>query len=208
MSGLPRNRFLLSLIAIVAFGMNLVAQQRISSIALYPTNTSVVIKFSIEPGATCSGFTVLHSLDSLNFEEVASEPGICGASAVSEEKNFTHFTPVFNQLNYYRIRLEPRVETSFSKSIFVSSSLKTGLLLYPNPHYNSEALLSLKISEAENMKLTGAIYNSFGKQIKNLEVFTLGNEAQISVSDLNNGLYTIRLKSATKVFTSKLIILH
>lgn len=208
MSGLPKNKIVLSLIALVAFGLNAFAQQRISSIALYPTPTSVVIKFSIEPGATCSGFTVLHSLDSLNYEDIAWEPGICGASSASEEKSFTHFSPGFDKINYYKIRLEPRVETSFSKNVFVSSTLQQDLLIYPNPHVNAELALSLKIAGAENTKLTGGIFNSFGMQIKHLEVFTAGNQTQMSVSDLDNGLYTIRLENETKVFTSKLIILH
>lgn len=176
--------------------------------ALYSTQTSVVIKFSIEPGESCSGFTVLHSTDSLNYQEVSVEPGICGASPTREEKSFTDFSPAFDQINYYKIRLEPRVETSSAKHIFISSAIQKGLLLYPNPHYDSEKLLTLKISEAENSKLTGGIFNSFGMQIKYLEVFTIGSLDEINLSTLENGLYTIRLKSETKVFTNKLIILH
>ncbi|PBQ32503.1 hypothetical protein CNR22_12210 [Sphingobacteriaceae bacterium] len=184
------------------------AQQRISSVALYPTNTSVVIKFSIEPGATCSGFTILHSLDSLNYDEVATEPGICGTSATSEEKSFTHFAPVFDQVNYYKVRLEPRVETSFSKSIFVNSPVQKGLYVYPNPHYESGEVLSLKIPEVENTKLSGGIFNAFGVLVKNLDVFTIGDRAEITISELENGFHSLRLKHESEIFTCKLIVLH
>ena len=181
--------------------------QRIINFALYSTNSSVVVKFTITPGSSCSGFTLLHSIDSLNYSEIASEPGICGASSINEEKIITDNNPVFNQINYYKIRLEPRVETSFPRTIFVTSSRGANLLVYPNPLSESNGLLNIRVLAATNSRLIATIYNYDGRPLQNLDLVTSDNHATVNVSSLSNGLYTIRMTDGSKIFTGKISIL-
>src|SRR5687767_10751312 len=93
--------------------------QRIVSFNLYPLNNSVVVKFTIGPGGSCTGYTIWHGIDSVNFVPVFDELGECGNTGTNEEKSYTHSNPAPNQVNYYKVQLRP-YETTPIKSIYVT----------------------------------------------------------------------------------------
>ena len=180
--------------------------QRIQNFNLYPTSTSVVVKFTISAGPSCNRYTVLHSSDSLTYEEVGADPGICGTTSAPDDKSFTHLTPVFGKINYYRVRLEPYVETSNPKAVYVSSEVDQKMHVYPNPITTIYDWLTLKFFNLTNSRLVGNIYNQLGKPLNNLDFNTVASKATLGVSSLENGLYVIRLTDGTQNFTGKFII--
>jgi len=182
--------------------------QRIAGFQLFPDKEKVVIKFTIRPGISCGGYTVLHSLDSLSYSEAGSDPGICGTSSVSEDKSFTHENPVLNQVNYYKIRLEPNIETSPSKNLLVTSGVQgVAMAAFPNPFYLDD-LVTLRFSDVTNARLGGYLCNPHGEPIKQLDLVCGASIAKMSTAGLGSGLYVIRLTDGIRMFTCKLIILR
>lgn len=185
-----------------------ISGQRIQSFNVFENNGTVVLKFAVKPGPSCFGFTVLHSADSITYAEIGSDPAICGISTISEPKEFTHFTPVKNVLNYYKVRLEPSVETSNERKIFVDDiDGKVKLSAYPNPFYLDD-VVTLKLFNVNNVALHGFLHNNYGKQIQTLNVTPSQNRATFSVSGLDNGAYSVWLTDGAQTFTCKLIILR
>jgi len=184
--------------------------QRVQNLSLFPTDRSVVVKFSIASGPSCSGYTILHSTDSLIYNEAGSEPGICGITAVPEEKSFTHLSPAFGIRNYYKVRLEPYVETSYARSIYLSTGGNSNSMqVYPNPFYiTNHDRLTFKFFELSGTRLQGYVYNQSGKPIKNLDFLVISDLSTTSVAGLENGMYMIWLTNGLKVFQCKFIILR
>lgn len=182
--------------------------QRIEGFSLFVNDEKVALKFAVKPGPECSGFVVLHSIDSVNYTEAGSDPGICGVSDESEPKSFTHASPVLNVINYYKVRLEPRVETSVARAIFVSSSdAQSRIVAYPNPIYLQD-LMTLRVPNSNNTFLKGFIYNQYGKPLQVLNLLVEADQAKLSTATLNNGIYLLQLTNGLQIFTTKIIILR
>lgn len=206
LSGSPKNRIKIApaIFVLVLFAQSLLSQ-RIINVNLFPTNTSVVVKFTISAGPTCNGFSILHSLDSITFNEIASEPGICGLTNADEDKSFTHQNPVFNKINHYKIRLDPFVETSAPKSIFVSDIEKDGISVYPSPFIKGSEL-NLRISGENSERYQGFIYDDSGAKVRSLDLTTNSNHATVTVSGLDNGVYVAWLSNGASAFKARFII--
>jgi hypothetical protein len=196
-------------LTIIVFLCSVAAGQRIEGMNVFDAGSSVVIKFTVLPGSSCAGFVVLHSLDSMNYTEIGSDPAICGETSAPEDKSYTHASPVAGRVNYYKIRLEPRVETSVARSIYdLTEGDKTTATLYPNPITTSNIPLTLKAFNTENTEFKTYIYNQFGMTIREMNTRFSQNEAQVPIADLENGLYFIRVSSGTKTFFFRFIILR
>lgn len=182
--------------------------QRIAGLNLFLNKETVVIKFRVRPGISCNGYTVLHSTDSISYTEIGSDPGICGTSTESEDKSYTHVSPELNKINYYKVRLEPRIETSSSRNVLVTSTRSSAkITAYPNPFY-LEDLVTLNIFNVTNARLIGYLCNQFGKPIKLLDLTATSDQVKMPTAGLNNGLYVIWLTDGTRAFTCKFIILR
>ena len=72
------------------------------------------------------------------------------------------------------------------------------ILIYPNP-----ASTSVRIENAADSELT--IINEDGKTVKTLD--KISNDHTISVPDLENGVYFIRISKGNSSVTRKLVIL-
>ncbi|WP_317899578.1 T9SS type A sorting domain-containing protein [Aurantibacillus circumpalustris] len=196
------------LLVLFLFLLNVVSAQRIQAFNVFENDGSVVLKFSVKPGPTCFGFSVLHSTDSLIYVEVGSDPAICGVSTLVEDKNYVHLKPSLNTVNYYKVRLEPSIETSAVRKIFVDYNDGTlKMSAYPNPFY-LEDVVSLKLFGVNNVQLKGFLYNYYGDPVKAIEVSPVQNRAAISTSELVNGAYLVWLTNGLKTFTCKIIILR
>jgi len=191
-------------ILIVVFSVNLNAQ-RIQNLNVFVAGTNVVVKFSIGTGTQCSGYKILHSLDSTYFNVVFDYPGICGTSATPEEISYTHTGPSLNQTNFYKVELVP-IETSLTKRVFVPEQKISQLLVYPNPVTQLTDLLNLKIANAGKTRLIGFVYNQAGKPVKQIDVTTINDATSINIFDVNNGLYVVWLTDGFQVFSKKFII--
>ena len=132
--------------------------QRILNFKIFQANQAVFLNFILSKGSSCNGFNVLHSSDSVNFKVIHEDPTICGTSNADEAKNWTHANPITNQLNYYKIQLNPG-EMSPVNRIFVNQTNKPNIVLFPNPISTDIDLLTIKILGTESLAFDGFIYN-------------------------------------------------
>jgi len=73
--------------------------------------------------------------------------------------------------------------------------------IYPNP---ASDMITVIIDPSINPSLTLKIYNITGSLVKTELVKE--NQQQINVSDLNNGIYMVEIKSKNVTYKKKLII--
>lgn len=181
--------------------------QRISDYKIFLAGSGVAVKFTITKGTLCNGYIIKHSKDSINFTDVFNYPGICGDTARDESISYLHSDPLFNANNYYKIELVP-VENSIIKKIFVPEILNTSISVYPSPVQTVTGHLTVRIYNTNNTKLSGFIYDAYGKPLKALDLITIFDLTTISVTELNNGVYFLRLSDGETSYISKFFILR
>lgn len=179
--------------------------QRILNFKIFQVNQAVFLNFILSKGSSCNGFNVLHSTDSLNFKVIHEDPTICGTSNADEAKNWTHVNPIINQLNYYKIQLNPG-EMSPVNRIFVNQTNKPNIVLFPNPISTDIDLLTIKILGTESLEFDGFIYNQFGNYVLKIENQSTISNSTIKIHELSNGLYLIKLTDGYNLYSTKFII--
>ena len=179
--------------------------QRILNFKIFQVNQAVFLNFILSKGSSCNGFNVLHSSDSVNFKIIHEDPTICGTSNADEAKNWTHANPITNQLNYYKIQLNPG-EMSPVNRIFVNQTNKPNIVLFPNPISTDIDLLTIKILGTESLEFDGFIYNQFGNYVLKIEKQSTLSNSTIKINELSNGLYLIKLTDGYNLYSTKFII--
>ena len=179
--------------------------QRILNFKIFQVNQAVFLNFILSKGSSCNGFNVLHSSDSVNFKIIHEDPTICGTSNADEAKNWTHANPIINQLNYYKIQLNPG-EMSPVNRIFVNQTNKPNIVLFPNPISTDIDLLTIKILGTESLAFDGFIYNQFGNYVLKIEKQSTLSNSTIKINELSNGLYLIKLTDGYNLYSTKFII--
>ncbi len=179
--------------------------QRILNFKIFQVNQAVFLNFILSKGSSCNGFNVLHSSDSVNFKVIHEDPTICGTSNADEAKNWTHANPITNQLNYYKIQLNPG-EMSPVNRIFVNQTNKPNIVLFPNPISTDHDFLIIKILGTESLEFDGFIYNQFGNYVLKIEKQSTISNSTIKINELSNGLYLIKLTDGYNLYSTKFII--
>jgi hypothetical protein len=179
--------------------------QRIQNFQLILTNTIVSVRFSVSAGSQCAGYNVLHSVDSLNYYPIYNYGGICGDLNTKQDYKYDHYSPVLDAVNFYKIELTA-LETSPPQRIYVPSSPKTSMLLYPNPIYFIGEQLNFRIFNAPNQIYYGYILHHNGHNRKEIIVETYNETAAINVHDLPNGVYVLWLTDGEKLYSSKFYV--
>ncbi len=179
--------------------------QRILNFKIFQVNQAVFLNFILSKGSSCNGFNVLHSTDSVNFKIIHEDPTICGTSNADEAKNWTHANPITNQLNYYKIQLNPG-EMSPVNRIFVNQTNKPNIVLFPNPISTDHDFLNIKILGTESLAFDGFIYNQFGNYVLKIEKQSTLSNTTIKINELSNGLYLIKLTDGYNLYSTKFII--
>ena len=179
--------------------------QRILNFKIFQVDQAVFLNFILSKGSSCNGFNVLHSTDSVNFKIIHEDPTICGTSNADEVKNWTHVKPIINQLNYYKIQLNPG-EMSPVNRIFVNQTNKPNSILFPNPISTDHDFLTIKILGTESLEFDGFIYNQFGNYVLKIENQSTISNSTIKIHELSNGLYLIKLTDGYNLYSTKFII--
>lgn len=182
--------------------------QRIEDFDLYQSETTVVIKFNVTPGVACSGFSVLHSLDSMNYELLFTDPGICGNQPYKEVKTYTHPNPSSGQTHFYRVRLEPYVELTEPKSIYVEAPADKELRVFPNPQYPGMEWLYFRIPDNTQTQLIATVYDYSGHEFGNRELVLRNGHWGLSTQDLNSGIFFVRFSNYLKGRSFKFVVLR
>lgn len=92
---------------------------------------------------------------------------------------------------------ELRVATTTPDLLSVAQNEITGLNVYPNPASNV-LFIETELNDVKNI----AIYDLLGKQVLN----TTTASTEVNVSNLNSGLYIVKITEAGKTATKKLVI--
>jgi hypothetical protein len=179
--------------------------QRIQNFNVFAVDKAVGIKFTISTGSPCNGYTIWHSLDSMNYSPLYSYGGICGSSSAPQDFSYTHNSPSPNAVNYYKVELT-NIETSPVRRVYVGENSVITMLLFPNPIVYYSDVLNVKIFNATNLRLVGFIFNQYGKPMRQVDITTKVDAANLYINDLSNGLYVIWLTDGTMVYSSKFII--
>lgn len=179
--------------------------QRIQNFNTFVAGNSVGIRFTVVKGPQCSGYTIYHSIDSVNFIQVYNFTGVVGDQNANQDISYTHSSPALNQVNYYKVELIP-VETTPVNRIYVSNQPKIKMLVYPNPVVYNYDVLSMKLFNVSNIRVIGFLYNQFGKPLKQIDVTTVKDTGIMNVYDLSNGLYVLWLTDGTQVYSAKFIV--
>ncbi|MFK5879696.1 MAG: T9SS type A sorting domain-containing protein [Flavobacteriaceae bacterium] len=92
-----------------------------------------------------------------------------------------------------------KITQSFNETLAVTRNDIEGFAIYPNPVNSGE----FSIRSMSNLDMSVQIYDMLGKQVYNRQVQT--NE-RINVSNLNSGIYILKVEEEGKTATRKLII--
>lgn len=184
------------------------AQQRIRNPDAVFSNNIVTVRFTITAGQYCNGYTLLHTADSLMpFMQVYEYPSICGEPTNDQQHMCQHGAPVLNQVNYYKIRLDPFEESPVLR-VYTGQQALSFIHLYPNPCGPSDEILNLRFNSLpENTDLVGFVVDRSG--VKRGEVFleSVNKEAQINIGALEKGVYVLWLTDGNNVFADRFLIL-
>lgn len=193
--------------SLVLFSITLASPaQRILNVNLFMTNNGVVVNFVIAGGTYCDGYTILRSLDSLNYSIIGqNSTDRCNGTA-NEEKNYTDEGAVLNAVNYYKVRLETNVETSYPRSIYVSKNGNSSMFVYPNPVYEGIAMTRLRLLGAGNSHVVGYLFNTTGAPLREIDLTTEAESVNFDTYGLTNGLYIIWLTDGSRVYSCRFIV--
>lgn len=176
------------LLATHAFG------QRLTNVRLTEAGSVVLVRFTVTQGVDCGGFKILHSLDSVNFEVIGDEPGICGKLNEDEPRSFSHHQPVFGKRNYYRVQLYNQ-ELSGIVAITVSTNSLTEWRVYPSPVQGLNNRLMFKWSNVESVESwVGGIYDRQGRRVRELKLrYQFPDQEIANTEGLESGVYKLWL---------------
>ncbi len=93
---------------------------------------------------------------------------------------------------------ELRIDTIPNVTLGTSQNEITGLKMYPNPVANGK----LFIETTANAERTVTVFDVLGKQVLN----TISSENEINVSELNAGVYVVKISEEGKTATRKLVV--
>lgn len=178
--------------------------QRISGFSLYPANTSITIRFSILPGPSCSGYSIFHCTDSVNYVEIYNYAGICGNSGSTETFTFTHNNPLANQVNYYKIQIFP-YEVAYQRINFTNDG-RGSVMPYPNPVFQGNNTLHLKLFGLNNVKIFGYVFSPAGRPLMEINTSTSADLLHVPISGFENGVYLVWLTDGSRVYSTKFVV--
>ncbi len=160
-----------------------IAQSRIYNFNAFPLKDSVRLSFTVTQGASCGGWVVENSSDSVTFYQIYNNGGLCGNTTSAEIYSYTDYAPNKLSPNFYRIHIPPS-DYSSVKRVDMAASF-TNLLIFPQP---AEDKLSIAISGQKNYYYEINIYDRYGRK----KGFGSGNAVEkiyLDVSEFAEGVY-------------------
>ncbi|MCF8370110.1 MAG: T9SS type A sorting domain-containing protein [Bacteroidales bacterium] len=198
-------RFIKHIFVIALWLISFMAQSQLDSILVrfnaIVDGGKIRLDWTIKGGHQCNGTVIKHSVDSINFMNIGSIPGICGSPFYDESYSFTDEQPVKNSVNYYRIDL---VGIGESKIVSRENYNLSGsnILVIPNPLI-ADANIIFENPVFETCTLD--IFNPSGKIL--LCKTTRKNRFQISASNFQAGIYFFLIRKEKEIIgNGKLVI--
>ncbi|MFK7773826.1 MAG: T9SS type A sorting domain-containing protein [Saprospiraceae bacterium] len=142
-----------------------------------------------------------------NFEAIGEVQG-SGTTTEREDYSFEDNTPK-NGINYYRLKqIDFDGQFEYSKVISINFKGKNGEAgeFYPNP--SQSGLVSLDYTSQNDEEITISVFDITGKLIVNhiQQVLSGDNNMNFDFSDLNTGIYIVKIGDIRNPIHRKLII--
>lgn len=160
----------------------------------------VVLTWNISGGNNCNGITIYRSSDSINYSEIGSIPGICGALDEDEPYRFSDENPAENKLNYYKLKLGNQGFTTPLSVLFYKTQ-ESGFVFFPNP--SSDEISVFVNGFYQNSTIV--IYDVSGKKVSEQKVIP-GTLMQFTPVQFESGNYIIQLVDGNSVIGSQKMI--
>ena len=171
----------------------------IEKISASNNDKSITLNWQTATEVNTINFIIQHSANGNSFTNINTEKAI-GSGANSYE--FTDNSPV-NGINYYRLQsVDKDGSSSYSKVVSVNFGDKQTFSIIPNP---AKDFASISFSKSVD-KATIAVYNITGKQVITQSLNGSTNTYKLNTQTLKNGLYVIKVKTATGNYNEKLLI--
>ncbi len=160
----------------------------------------VRISWTIASAINNDYFSVEHSFDGITFNEIEKVNGVGNSN---DFKMFSVNNYAFSELNYYRLKIvDYNGDYSYSKTVMVKTTLNKEISFLWN---NQQCSISMNASENTMVE----IFSTTGEnKHKQNTVFSSANQTLvIPFSDLEAGVYFVRLSTPTEVLLSRNIVL-
>ena len=148
-------------------------------------------------------FEVERSSDGTHFKSIGSVKAI-GQSTTPQYYSLRDAAPPVG-LQYYRLRMVEENKVSYSKIVAITSSLRLGVEVSPNPFDKSLQLEIAALANAENLDIS--VQNIAGQILIQQKITTSGNQSLLTLTteNLPQGMYTVTVKSATDFVQKKVV---
>lgn len=192
------------IISILFISSNYLCSAQIISLSNFNViqdNKQVLLYWTIDSGPTCNGIAIMHSTDSINFEEIGTIAGVCGSSSSSTNYSFKDVSPILNKINYYKIRLGFS-QFSVIQSLLLEYIEPGKIIIKPNP--STDNLFIGFNNKNESFSLM--IFNASGSKVFEL-MDIRENKITINTNAFENGNYYILLMdSEGRIIKEKILI--
>ncbi|MFP5041021.1 T9SS type A sorting domain-containing protein [Parasediminibacterium sp. JCM 36343] len=161
-------------------------------------NESIIIKWQTATELNTSNFIISHSENGIEFNNIGSVKAT-GSGANSYE--FIDYTPTIGT-NYYRLQsMDKDGSSSYSKVVSINFGDNQSFSIIPNP---ARDFATISFSKTVD-KATIAVYDITGKAVIT-QSLSGTNSYKLNTQTLTNGVYVIKVKTATGSYNEKLLI--
>lgn len=184
--------------------VSLFAQDEVSfDKSIIEGNGILRFRVNIHSGSTCNGIFLERSIDSLNFELVDAEYGVCGSANFDVPYILIDSNPIFNQKVYYKFQLGDFSTEAFSY-LFIQKN-KEGITMYPNP---SNGVVNILFPNSQRSFFDVKIINNQGLLMMS-EANVREDSLKVLTEKLASGVYTVIVVSTINNirYESKLVVL-
>ena len=171
----------------------------LASITAKTNNKEIAINWQTATELNTSHFIIQHSIDGSSFTDIGTVKAI-GSGANGYQ--FTDNNPTTGT-NYYRLKsVDNDGAVTFSKVVSVNFGGKQSFSIIPNP-----ARDFAKISFSKTVdKATITVYDITGKAVITQSLSGSANSYKLNTQTLTNGVYVIKVNTATGSYNEKLLI--
>ena len=158
---------------------------------------SVQLIWVVSAGNSCQNVELQHSTDGINFVTFFTYAGVCGDPNLTLSYDHTHQTPVVNQTNYYRLKINQ--DLTEIKSVFISRADE--ILVIPHPvKETSEIIFSQNngIVEITVYNLSGGIM--WRESYANAPFY-------VNANNFKSGFYILEVKQEARIIRQKILVL-
>jgi hypothetical protein len=169
---------------------------------LYVAAGKVYVTCIVSAGYTCFGIELKRSVDSLNYETVDIEYGICGSDSEPTFFSFVDDSPPLNQLLYYRLDLGGFGYTKVIEARVVDVQ-EFGYRITPNP---ASDFAEIHFSNINKSPVLVSVFDLHGNAVA--QVRTITDVVKLDLSTFESGLYLIVIENEIerKVVKGKIVI--